>query len=184
MPKKKNYKKFNFDSISPIDTSPGSSTVGDATPTTGFSMVDDTEDYQHPPSPVPRETAPWPGETYIIQDPKTKRQITLVEGKLRLEDHLGFQGGYHWRCIETDGWLGFRNPIDNSLIGHDNEKNFIAQNKSHKSWEFFNTRAHPDGGYILLVVHGWVQWKMTIAKDGRSLVETRDGGTAWEFVKV
>ncbi|KAI1385863.1 uncharacterized protein F4822DRAFT_356346 [Hypoxylon trugodes] len=133
-----------------------------------------------------RETVPWPGQTYIIREPSTRMQITLIDGELRLEDHKGDQGGYHWKCIETNGWLGFYNPSDMLHIGHDNRGNFIARAQQHDSWEYFGTRAHPDGGYLLLMRHGNTLWKMTIGEDGRKLVETneKEKGTAWEFVKV
>ncbi|KAI1768390.1 hypothetical protein GGR53DRAFT_477965 [Hypoxylon sp. FL1150] len=169
-----------YDSASVAD----STTAGDFTPPQSASMADDFEDYLDSLSLDNKTAAPWPGNTYIIRDPDSQRQITLVRGQLRLAPHLGNQGGYHWECIEKDGWLGFRSPSDHLHIGHDNRRNFIASAKDHRPWEFFNTRAHPNGGHILLVVHGWQQWKMAISKDGRQLVETMDEGTAWEFVKV
>ncbi|KAI4861680.1 hypothetical protein F4820DRAFT_432844 [Hypoxylon rubiginosum] len=172
-----------YDSAS-IDFTADSTTVGDLTPTHSVSMADEFEDYLDSSLSDDITSAPWPGNTYIIRDPDSRQQVTLVRGQLRLARHLGNQGGYHWECIEKDGWLGFRSPSDHLHIGHDNRRNFIATAKDHRPWEYFNTRAHPKGGHILLVVHGWQQWKMTIAKDGHSLIETLDEGTAWEFKKV
>ncbi|KAI1653480.1 hypothetical protein F4813DRAFT_374420 [Daldinia decipiens] len=68
----------------------------------------------------PGPTGPWPGRAYKIRDPETERQITLVNGELKLEKDMGNRGGYHWLCIETDGYLGFRNPSNNMHIGHNN----------------------------------------------------------------
>ncbi|KAI0165359.1 hypothetical protein GGR52DRAFT_105269 [Hypoxylon sp. FL1284] len=143
------------------------------TPTHSVSMSDGLQ-----------EDTPWPGNTYIIRDPDTERQITLLRGELCLAEHQGNQGGYYWKCIEKDGWLGFRSPTDHLHIGHDNRRNFIASAKQHRNWEYFNTRQHPKGGHVLMVVHGWQQTKMAISEDGCRLVETMGDGTAWQFVKV
>ncbi|KAI2779887.1 hypothetical protein F4815DRAFT_471500 [Daldinia loculata] len=134
--------------------------------------------------PNPGPTGPWPGHTYKIRDPKTERQITLVNGELKLEKDMGEQGGYHWLCIETDGYLGFRNPSNNVHIGHNNWGQFVAREYHHWAWEFFNTRAHPDGGQLLLTVHGNSMRKMAVEKGTYRLVETKGDGTAWEFVEV
>ncbi|KAI0838433.1 hypothetical protein F5Y06DRAFT_268068 [Hypoxylon sp. FL0890] len=163
------------------------STEGDnstPTPTNSDTMADSFETDRKPADAPQKETVPWPGNTYIIRDPKSGRQITLVDGELRLEYHLGNQGGYHWQCIEKDGWLGFRSPSDNLHIGHDNCGNFIAQKTHHRDWEYFNTRAHPDGGHLLLTRRWNVQRKMTIGPDGQKLMETDGHGTAWQFEKV
>ncbi|KAI1469092.1 uncharacterized protein F4812DRAFT_319177 [Daldinia caldariorum] len=127
---------------------------------------------------------PWPGHTYKIRDPETKRQITLVNGELRVEKDLGDQGGYHWVCIERDGYLGFLSPTTHVYMGHNNWGQFVAREYHHWAWEFFNTRAHPDGGQVLLTVHGNKMRKMAIQKGTWKLVETEGEGTAWEFVEV
>ncbi|OTA98209.1 hypothetical protein M426DRAFT_70257 [Hypoxylon sp. CI-4A] len=163
-----------------------SSTVaGDKTPTHS-SVTDDLLGDRHSPtaSTSRRETVPWPGHTFIIRDPDSGRQITLECGELLLRSDRGNQGGYHWDCVEKDGWLGFRDPVHGMYMGHNNRGSFIAQVKHHKGYEFFCARRHPDGGYLLLTQHWNELWKMTIGKDGRSLVETTGKGTAWEFVDV
>ncbi|KAI1770126.1 hypothetical protein F4818DRAFT_434045 [Hypoxylon cercidicola] len=174
---------LDLDDPASIDLSTDSTTTGSLTPTHSVSMTDEFDEYLDSLG-LDDKTAPWPGNTYIIRDPDSERQITLVGGQLRLAPHLGNQGGYHWECIESNGWMGFRSPSDHLHIGHDNRRNFIASAKEHRPWEYFNTRAHPKGGHILLVVHGWQQWKMTISEDGSNLIETMDEGTAWEFEKV
>lgn len=103
-----------YDSASVAD----STTAGELTPPHSVSMADDFVDYLDSPEPDNKTGAPWPGNTYIIRDPDSQRQITLVRGQLRLAPHLGNQGGYHWECIEKDGWLGFRSPSDHLHIGH------------------------------------------------------------------
>ncbi|KAI1139102.1 hypothetical protein F5Y05DRAFT_380855 [Hypoxylon sp. FL0543] len=163
---------------SDIDSDIGSD-IGSDTDT----VMDDHETDHHKAAHR-AQTVPWPGNTYIIRDPKSRQQITLVDGELRLDVHLGDQGGYHWQCVEKDGWLGFRSPSDSLHIGHDGNGNFIAQKTHHKDWEYFNTRAHPAGGHLLLMRHWSGQWQMAIGPDGQKLIETKEQGTAWEFEKV
>ncbi|KAI1413305.1 hypothetical protein F5Y13DRAFT_198567 [Hypoxylon sp. FL1857] len=180
-------KQFGADFYAESDFNSTCGGEGSFTPTGSSTMGNDSK---HDPNEavvaamVWKYTVPWPGNIYIIRDPESHRQITLVDGELRLEPHLGNQGGYHWKCIEKAGYLGFRNPSDNLHIGHDNRGNFIAQKTHHKEWEYFNTRAHPDGGHLLLMAHSDGQRKMTIGPDGQRLVETNGAGTAWEFEKV
>ncbi|KAI1378544.1 hypothetical protein F4677DRAFT_443032 [Hypoxylon crocopeplum] len=130
------------------------------------------------------ETAPCPGQTYMIRDPTSQRLITLSRGRLCLEDHAGDRGGYHWECVETKGWLGFRNPAFNVYIGHDGHDAIVAEKSNHKGWEYFCVRRHPDGGYLLLSRWWDDLWKVDIARDGHSLIRKDHGGVAWEFVKV
>ncbi|OTB10912.1 hypothetical protein K445DRAFT_27111 [Daldinia sp. EC12] len=127
---------------------------------------------------------PWPGHTYKIRDPETKRQITLVNGELQVEKDLGNQGGYHWICVEKDGYLGFLSPNSHVYIGHNNLGQYVAREYRHWAWELFNTRAHPNGGQLLLTVHGNKMRKMAIQKGTYKLVETDGEGTAWEFLEV
>ncbi|KAI1097174.1 hypothetical protein F4804DRAFT_328394 [Jackrogersella minutella] len=171
-----------------IDSSPDNSTSagdGDLTPTHTTTSDDPftLPDY-HSVFQNLKETVPWPGNTYIIRDPDSRRQITLVRGELRLEFHTGEQGGYHWVCVEKDGWLGFYDPVHFMHMGRDNRGGYIAQVKHHRAYEYFNVRRHPNGGYILLTQSWSKLFKMGIAKPGHRLVETEGEGTAWEFENV
>ncbi|OTB18056.1 hypothetical protein K445DRAFT_56017 [Daldinia sp. EC12] len=166
--------------------STSSSTVeGDATPTHSTVTDDLLSDYCATRSAVrPKETVPWPGHTFIIREPISGKQLTIVRGELRLEPHKGDQGGYHWICVEKNGWLGFCDPIHNMFMGHDSLGTFVAQVRHHKPHEYFCTQRHPDGGYLLLTNYKDWLWKMAIAEDGQKVVTTKGEGTAWEFVKV
>ncbi|KAI1453731.1 hypothetical protein F4805DRAFT_357978 [Annulohypoxylon moriforme] len=127
-------------------------------------------------------TVPWPGRTYIIRDIDTKLQITLVEGVICMQSHLGDQGGYHWKCVSKDGWLGFRNPSSGLYLGHDTLGHITAQVRHLDCCEFFVTRAHPDGGQMLLTKHGDELRQLLWNQYG--IGETKEGGTVWEFMKV
>ncbi|KAI1466271.1 uncharacterized protein F4812DRAFT_461241 [Daldinia caldariorum] len=129
------------------------------------------------------DTPPFPGSTYAIRECNTGRYITLVEGELRALQNVGDQGGWHWVCIETNGWLGFRNPVSSTHIGHDTKHNYWAQYKHHLSHESFCARKHPDGGYVLLSRQDEELWKMSVGEDF-GLVETKKDGARWEFIKV
>ncbi|KAI0836035.1 hypothetical protein F5Y06DRAFT_275056 [Hypoxylon sp. FL0890] len=175
-----------FRDMNPIDTSTASSTVaGHLTPTHSMATDDLLTDNRYP---TPKETSPWPGNTYIIRHPVSGRQITLVRGELVLERHTGDQGGYHWICVEKDGWLGFCDPVHSTYMGmdHGGGPGYISKVKHHKSCEFFCTRRHPNGGYIILTQSKDLQKlrKMGTEPDGHKLVQTDGEGTAWEFVKV
>ncbi|KAI1385544.1 uncharacterized protein F4822DRAFT_347062 [Hypoxylon trugodes] len=166
-----------------VDTIMTSSSVtGDITPTHTTATDETLSDRRSPPPPPQKEDVPWPGHTFIIRDPASGRQVTLVRGELRMEEHMGDQGGYHWICVEKNGWLGFCDPVHGTYIGHDSMGSFISQVKHHKTHEYFCARRHPDGGYILssLTVQGLS--KMTIGEDGQKLVQAE--GTAFEFIKV
>lgn len=130
------------------------------------------------------DAVPWAGETYMIRDRLHGRIITLEESNLRLETHISRTGGWHWVCVEKDGWLGFRNRVSGTYIGHNGKGKFYAKVTHHKDHEYFCARRHLDGGYLLLMRHGSKLWKMDIGEDGHELIETENEGTVWEFVKV
>ncbi|KAI9929605.1 hypothetical protein MW887_001079 [Aspergillus wentii] len=104
--------------------------------------------------------------------------------------HDGWGG--HWICTENKGmWLGFRNAVSGTYIGHNNDKRrnwrFIAKARHQDSWECFCAREHPSGGHVLLVKH-WDEFlPMKIGGvDNKELVvdsEEKDG-TVWEFIRV
>ncbi|RYP91508.1 hypothetical protein DL770_002354 [Monosporascus sp. CRB-9-2] len=131
------------------------------------------------------DTVPWPGNTFVIRERATGRAITLVNGKLRLWDwdYAGDRGA-HWICEGKEGWLGFRNPVSGTYIGHDDRGNICANATHHKQWEYFCATRHPEGGYLLLKRHGDALWKMNVTQCGSRFYETADEGAAWEFLKL
>ncbi|KAI1641694.1 uncharacterized protein F4817DRAFT_355064 [Daldinia loculata] len=130
-----------------------------------------------------KDTPPFPDQTFAIRERNTGRYITLVEGNLCVRENIGDQGGWHWICVETQGWLGFRSPVSATYMGHDTNKNIWAEHKHHKEHEYFCARKHPHGGYMLLKRHDDELWKITVSNDFR-LIETTGDGTLWDFVKV
>ncbi|KAI1778458.1 hypothetical protein F4818DRAFT_301706 [Hypoxylon cercidicola] len=125
------------------------------------------------------ETPPYPGNTYAIRDRNSGRLITLVNGMLRLENCVGEQGGWHWKCEEKQGWLGFRSPVAGWYMGHDCKGNFVACVSHHKPHEYFCARRHPQGGYFLLMKeagNGVELKKMAIGEDPGKLVMSSEQG--------
>ncbi|KAI1073000.1 hypothetical protein LB507_009149 [Fusarium sp. FIESC RH6] len=130
------------------------------------------------------ESVPYPGADFIIRLRDTNKYITLVGGNLELTEGLNPKGGYHWECIEKDRWLGFRNCVSGTIIGHNDRKKFHAQASKHQSYEFFTLRPSPQGGYELLTKHNYELWSMAVGEDGKTLVETKEQGALWDFLKV
>lgn len=137
--------------------------------------------------------APWDGHTFIIRDPESKLVIALRDGVLGLYPQQYYYGGAsHWRCIESGRmWLGFKNVISGTFIGHNDKGNFFASAKHHGNWEGFCTRQHPGGGHLLLmkknndILDGFFPMKIGGNKNTELVVSTKqEGGTAWEFIRV
>ncbi|KAJ5317492.1 hypothetical protein N7508_002000 [Penicillium antarcticum] len=133
-------------------------------------------------------SCPSEGRLFIIRDPNTELVIGLNEGILTLvPERNGYVCGIYWLCVESENmWLGFRNAISGTYIGHDNKRKFIADKKWHRGHESFCVRQHPDGGHVMLV-----RWSndgfLPMRVEGRTelVVSTRKhAGTAWEFIQV
>ncbi|OTB00357.1 hypothetical protein M426DRAFT_324397 [Hypoxylon sp. CI-4A] len=78
---------------------------GECTPTTSSTMTNNFE--KQPDTPVYKEEIPTPGNAYIIREPVSGLQITLIDGVLRMSPSLGIQGGYQWQCSDSRGWMSF-----------------------------------------------------------------------------
>src|SRR2546421_11330502 len=66
-------------------------------------------------------SVPWPGSTFIIRSVSSGKVLTLLDGQVVL-GLLGGRGSIHWECVETSGWLGFRNLVTGKFLGHDGKK--------------------------------------------------------------
>jgi hypothetical protein len=136
-------------------------------------------------------SVPWPGSTFIIRSVSCGKVITLLEGKIMLAP-LGGRGSIHWDCVETNGWLGFRNPITNRFLGHDGKRGregLQCEAKEHQTFENFGVRRRPDGGYIMQMIHYHALWPVGIraVPEGEILAKIENGGAdviAWEFIRV
>ncbi|KAJ8124170.1 hypothetical protein ONZ43_g47 [Nemania bipapillata] len=111
-------------------------------------------------------SVPENGQTYMIRELGSDRVLTLVDGELTLQLNDGTRGGWHWHCEENpDGWIGFRDAVSGSYLGHNNKGGYIARAKRMDSWECFVLRPRSQGGYNLYVKH-WHKLKPMGVTDG------------------
>ena len=131
-----------------------------------------------------RDAVPCSGDTFMIIDRRDSRVLTLVDGKIHLEADISQAGNCYWVCVETNGWLGFYEQELGRYLGHDFWWNFTADALRHEQYQYFETRRHPDGGYLLLAPCLAKLLQVTVARDGKTLTTTESGGVTWEFIKV
>ena len=148
-------------------------------------VTEDFEEDTYGAKPGGDEAVPWANEKFVIRHRESGQAIAVNDDgdvQLTFLDNVDMRESCHWKCVEKDGWFGFKH--EGRYLGHDNSGNFIAEAKRHRAYEYFCTRKHPDGGYQLMVLHGWVFHSMGVKEDGQKLVETEDGGALWDFLKV
>lgn len=130
---------------------------------------------------------PWPDSTFIIRSVESGQVITLLEGQIVLTqpgDH-----GMYWQCVETKGWLGFRNTVSGKFLGFDSRGTLGCSAERHQGWENFCVRHHPGGGCVLLMRHWDSLWHVGIKVEQgvEKLAKIGEGGSdgvVWEFAKV
>ncbi|KAH7326258.1 hypothetical protein B0I35DRAFT_422270 [Stachybotrys elegans] len=130
---------------------------------------------------------PWPSNSYIILEHRTKRAITLRNGQLYLQDIREDPGANNrWQCVEKQGYFGFCNLKSFVYIGHNGSENrAVATAKAHENWEQITPRQHPKGGYQLLFPYYQHTLRMlSVAEDGETLIRTNHGDARWDFVKT
>ena len=131
---------------------------------------------------------PWPDSTYIIRSVPSGHVLTLHDGQIALSPPGG-PGSIHWACVETKGWLGFRNTVSGKLLGHDKEGRLCCLADRHLGWERFCVRMRPQGGCVMLMTHWEGIWHVGIKVErgvGKlaKIGEGGAGGMTWEFVRV
>ena len=131
---------------------------------------------------------PWPDSTFIIRSVPSGHVITLLGGQITLTQPGG-RGSIHWACVETKGWLGFRNTVSGKLLGHDAKGRLCCSAERHQGWEYFCVRMRPEGGCVLLMTHHDRLWHVGVKVEQgvEKLAKIGDGGSggmAWEFVRV
>ena len=136
----------------------------------------------------PRSSVPWPGSSYMIRCVTSGDVLTLLDGQIVLAP-LGDRGSFQWECVETKGWMGFRNPVSGKYLGHDQRGKLHCSADRHQGWENFCPRLRPDGGYILLMTHFERLWHVGIKIEHgvERIAKIGDGGSdgiIWEFIKV
>ncbi|KAL9094796.1 MAG: hypothetical protein Q9163_006539 [Psora crenata] len=131
---------------------------------------------------------PCPNSTFIIRSVSSGDVIMLLDGQIVLTQP-GVRGSTHWACVETKGWLGFRNIVSGKFLGHDAKGRLHCSAERHQGWEYFCVRMRPEGGCVLLMTHYERLWHVGIKVEQgvEKLAKIGDGGSdgiVWEFVKV
>lgn len=131
---------------------------------------------------------PYPKSTFIIRSISSGHVITLLNGHIKLTKPGG-RGSIHWACVETKGWLGFRNSVSGKFLGHDEQGILRCSAARHLGWEYFCVRMKPQGGCVLLMTEWDRLWHVGIKveQDVEKLAKIADGGSgglAWEFIRV
>ena len=173
---------YQVDSNPTLDPDDNSADSTAATPpeTIAADILDDSK--------TSLSSIPWPGSTFIIRSASSGHVITLLDGQIVLAQ-LGGRGSIHWACVETKGWLGFRNLASGRFLGHDIKGGLCCSAERHRGWEYFCVRMRPEGGYVLLMTHFERLWHVGIKVEQgvEKLAKIEDGGSGgivWEFVKV
>ncbi|KAL7931315.1 hypothetical protein V8C35DRAFT_114738 [Trichoderma chlorosporum] len=131
------------------------------------------------------ECPPIAGKSFMIRTRNEPRRIlTLKGGQLEFLEKPIPGGGAFWHCHEMDNWYGFCNTVSGTYLGHNGESKVVATNDRHEITEYFVTRREESGGYILLIPHEHALLQVAISEDGKSLVEQKEGGEAWDFIDV
>ncbi|RDL39132.1 Uncharacterized protein BP5553_03472 [Venustampulla echinocandica] len=104
-------------------------------------------------------SVPWPGSTFLIRSVESGHMITLLDGQVVLAPPGG-RGYIHWECVETKGWLGFRDCGSSSFLGHNGNGRLRCSAKRQDGWENFCVRMRPEGGYVLLMTHWERLWQV------------------------
>jgi hypothetical protein len=137
---------------------------------------------------ISSSSIPWPGSTFMIRSVDSGQVITLLDGQILLA-WQGGRGSIDWECVETKGWLGFRNTVSGRFLGHDAKGRLCCSADRHQGWENFCVRMRPEGGYVLLMTHFERLWRVGIkVEQGMEKLAKIDNGKSdgivWEFVKV
>lgn len=171
-------KQFDSESVS----DPDNSTTYTPT-TTSDTFTEDPPEYHDQSSGAPSH-----GFTFIIRSVSSGQVITLLDGQVVLAPPGG-PGSIHWACIETEGWLGFRNRISNRFLCHDGSGRLKCSAEQHHKWRHFTITPVPNGGYIMQMLDWWTLRPIVINEEkglqklGRSGNMLSDG-IIWEFIRV
>ncbi|KAK3946795.1 hypothetical protein QBC32DRAFT_271833 [Pseudoneurospora amorphoporcata] len=160
-----------------------------------------------------RDDNPTANSTYLVLHQPTNLALTLVGGKLTLhkvpamfeKGHpLESKCNWYWQCVETDGWLGFRNAASGRFLGAPSDYHgvgsFDVANDAHDRLQRLicvragggcdqGPEAPQQSGYVMnfqnssRLVKAWMEpsWK----ERSEISMTWKDGqeGTVWRFVK-
>jgi hypothetical protein len=170
---------------SPDDDNPPTLYTPSATSRSTSTIMDQSSDSQ--------SSVPWPGRTFIIRSRFNGQVITFLNGDIVLEKP-GSLGTFRWRCVENNGWLGFRDPASANYMGHSKGEHLPAccTVNHHRDREYFSPRRLPDGGYVILALLDKTLVPIGVhplqAESGElqkvMIRDWKSEGIAWDFIEV
>ncbi|KIX08704.1 uncharacterized protein Z518_03361 [Rhinocladiella mackenziei CBS 650.93] len=171
--------------INPDPPDPDDSTVYAGT-TPPETIADNLDAFSNVALSTP--SVPWPGSTFVIRSVSCGRVLTLLDGKIVLA-HRDNRGSIHWVCMETEGWLGFRNPVSGKYLGYSNNGTLCCSVEWQREHEHFTVRPMQEEGYVLLMTRRGSLRAVGIKEaNGMECLATINegvsGGLVWEFIKV
>ena len=174
----------------PIQNDDDTSTIYTAAATPTETVISDFLDNHDPLGGAEpgKHLVPWPDSTFIIRSVTSGHLLTLLDGRVVLAPGDS-SGSIHWACVETKGWLGFRNVVSGKFLGHDAKGRLNCSAERHREWEWFCVRTRPEGGSVLLMKHYERLWHVGIkVEEGvERLAKIGDGGSGgvvWEFAPI
>ncbi|EMD92028.1 hypothetical protein COCC4DRAFT_145153 [Bipolaris maydis ATCC 48331] len=165
------------------------------TPTTTASehtLPGTLSDYYYPereeavPAQIPRH-----GCTYILRATSCDDDsvLTLVNGSVVLAARDTTHGSIYWECVETQGWLGWRNCSSNRFLCHDGNGRLKCTAELGSGWRQFTVTPVPKGGYVMQMLDWWTLRPVVVDPEAGLRKLGRNGdklseGVVWEFIKV
>lgn len=140
----------------------------------------------YPQSHPSLSSIPSDGCTVIIRSVSSGHVITFVDGNVVLAPPGG-RGSILWKCVESDGWIGFRNCVTNKFLCHDGNGMLKCEAEHHGKWRHFTITPMRKGGYILQMADWWTLRPVVLNEEnglqklGRT-GQTLSQGIIWEFV--
>lgn len=131
------------------------------------------------------------GHTYVIRSVSCGRILTLLNAEVTLEQHNSL-GAIYWKCVETDGWLGFQNTASGRFLRHGGGRlGLHCSSSKHNLWERMQIRPHADydQGYMLLMeFHRGLRPVGSVKENGKEIlgriVDKSINSLAWVFLEV
>ncbi|KAI9155555.1 hypothetical protein HJFPF1_08139 [Paramyrothecium foliicola] len=90
------------------------------------------------------------GAKYLMQNRESGKLLVLVYGDVELHTVSDGTTGTLWRFIERDGWLEIRNTASGGWLCIEDLRSICIEDETLDHNQFI-ARAHPAGGYELLV---------------------------------
>ncbi|EXL65412.1 hypothetical protein FOPG_18364 [Fusarium oxysporum f. sp. conglutinans race 2 54008] len=144
----------------------------------------------------PFDSVPTPNAWYIIRtrNSSKKRYLSVINGKVCLQESPHPWGGFWWRSTSLDGWIGFYEFTTGRYLGHDGKGNIVVKALTQGEKERLVVSHQPKGGYHLSILKeatDGIQAPRNVLRplkeDGQAnllLLELKGHATVWEFCSV